>query len=890
MIRRLARSLVRSSHVRLFAVMAVAALAGKAVRDAASMPDDLTGLAAALGDDLGGCADPASVRWEPSRGDLADVLFGRSVLFLATSTPCDAGPQPRDLFRGRVRVTPEGRLLAIAGTYNLTSTPLGDDHALVVRGQRAAFATNAYGQEQSITALDLSGEGAQATSAAWQDRAMGYLTNLQETGSGAGVARIDVALDQPARAVGLSLSPTGGALAIELASDTTRKATLDLDRADLRGDIAGLHAEAARHLPKRFVFWAVDTARAVPWVGPAPIAWLEEKSFWVRDQAKQLAFRFHGDAAGNDRLAEGTDPGAATPGGESPAARLDAAHAGDGDTVWPPPPVASMWKTPEAGEGVWAPPQLSWMRPVIPGAPPAFFRTFVRPDPDRPYTRVLLVAMDMRQLDLDMEAGVEDPKPLTGPHGSGRLPRDPAVYTRVVAAFNGAFKTEHGNYGMMVHKRVLLPPQPGAASIVTLGDGRVGLGTWGDTKDVGGLVDIADDDIQSFRQNMDALVDHGVVNPTGRALWGYTLPGNGMQTERSAICVTQSGNLMYAWGDDVSATALGKAMSSAGCNYAMHLDMNPHHTGFIFSTIHELKGHDYRSELLTTLMEVSPDRYIEYSPKDFFYMMARDPAPPPLATAGAAAAWQVDEGTQPAPSWLPGVWKNVQTEGGVGVALTQLEPGRARFRLRAGGLEPDGKTGSTAARELDEADVHSVLLAAPMGTATDKVLAGLEIQGKRVLPFSGGPSSAALVASADGALSIVTGGRGAATTGEDAAEVPLLFDGPQDRALPGVAGAPAAKLALGITADRRVILAHGMATSYAPLTRALRAAGCARAVALDRGAHATATLDRTGTAEPPRARYDGTVLYALAETARPRAFRFDAAKAVADIARGKIAP
>jgi hypothetical protein len=265
-------------------------------------------------------------------------------------------------------------------------------------------------------------------------------------------------------------------------------------------------------------------------------------------------------------------------------------------------------------------------------------------------------------------------------------------------------------------------------------------------------------------------------------------------------------------------------------------------------------------------------------------MMARDPAPPPVGST----AWQVDEGTQPAPAWLPGVWKNEQPQG---ILLTQLEPGRARFRLRAGGLEPDGKTGSTAARELDPADVHSVLLAAPMGTTTDKVLAGLEVQGKRVLPFSDGPSTAALVTSADGALSIVTGDRGAAMAGEDAAEVPLLFDGPQDRAgVVSAAGAPGAKLALGITADGRVILAHGIATSYAPLTHALRAAGCARAVALDRGAHAAATIDRTGSAEPPRARYDGTVLYALAETARPRAFRFDAAKAVADIARGKIAP
>src|SRR5208337_3432588 len=100
--------------------------------------------------------------------------------------------------------------------------------------------------------------------------------------------------------------------------------------------------------------------------------------------------------------------------------------------------------------------------------------------------------------------------------------------------------------------------------------------TWADTHDVTGIRGIPDEDIVSFRQNLDPLVDSGEVNPMGRALWGYTLPGSGMQTERSGICVTESGNMLYAWGDDVSGTALGKALKAAGCTYALHLDMNPH--------------------------------------------------------------------------------------------------------------------------------------------------------------------------------------------------------------------------------------------------------------------------------------------------------------------------
>ena len=239
---------------------------------------------------------------------------------------------------------------------------------------------------------------------------------------------------------------------------------------------------------------------------------------------------------------------------------------------------------------------------VAQDAPSAFYRTFVRPDEERPYAKVLLVAMDMRQLDLDMEAGMEDPEPLTGSHGTGRIPRDPATYRRIAAAFNGAFKTEHGHYGMMVHKRVLLPPVPGAATVITLDDGRVGFGTWGADRKVGGVVGVPDQAIVSFRQNLDPLVDRGQVNPTGRNLWGFTLPGKGVQTERTGLCVTSSGHLLYAWGDDVSATMLAKALKMAGCDYAMHLDMNPYHTGFLFTAIDDLAGKKYKSQLLTTSM------------------------------------------------------------------------------------------------------------------------------------------------------------------------------------------------------------------------------------------------------------------------------------------------
>ena len=293
----------------------------------------------------------------------------------------------------------------------------------------------------------------------------------------------------------------------------------------------GAHAEASRHLPKRFVFWAVDTVRAVPWIGPAPIAWLEDRTFALRDEARQLAFKLHGgddaDTGARRRVGgEGADRGR--------AGRIAVAW----PRGWPPAKVDEhLEESASRGRGEWALPKLPWTKKLATAdaatPPRASCERSCAPILTGPTATVLLVAMDTRQLDLDMEAGVEDPKPLTGPHGPGRLPRDPRIYQRVVAAFNGAFKTEHGNYGMMVHKRVLLPPQPSAASVVVLDDGRAGLGTWPrehEHRRPAGVPDEADR-LLSPESRRSRRRRRG--EPDEARMWGFTLPGKGAQTERT---------------------------------------------------------------------------------------------------------------------------------------------------------------------------------------------------------------------------------------------------------------------------------------------------------------------------------------------------------------------
>jgi hypothetical protein len=814
---------------------------------------------------------------------LADRILGRWVLFLARGE----GDDTRDVWRARAYVTPEGAVLGVGDAVDLTNTPLGDDHALVVRGQRAAFATRAYGQEQSIVVLDLAGEGDRNRAARAEDRAMAAVTNLQQTGSFDGVGRLEVTLEAPAAALGLSLGDSQ--LAVSLfdaphgagtpgvargpsSAAPSRFVQVDLARDELTTSVPGVRAEVSMHLPKRFSHWAVDTLRAIPSIGPAPIAWLEDQALSARDAYRRATFHATGDAT--DVIASA----------EPPPPVLDTSEASMEEAHWPPARIATIWKEPQPGEGEWTPPDVPWMRKVagVTGdAPSAFYRTFLRPDEERPYARVLLVAMDSRQLDLDMEAGVEDPEPLTGPHGSGRIPREPEVYRRVAAAFNGAFKTEHGHYGMMVHKRVLLPPVPASATVVVLDDGRVGFGTWGSERKVGGIVGVDDGAIVSFRQNLEALIDRGQVNPTGRNLWGFTLPGKGAQTERTGLCVTTSGHLLYAWGDDVSATALAKAMKMGGCDYAIHMDMNPYHTGFLFTAIDDLAGRKYKSQLLTTSMSIPTDRYIQYAPKDFFYAMVRDVSPPAVEGAGA---WEPDGGSQPPPHWMPGIWR-AHVDGAEGaIDLLDVEAQRATWVVRAGAAESPA---SSPLRELAGDDSRRVLFAVGAGIASDRRPLGLATAGRVAVPVHGGADWGILLIGGDGRLRLTRASDAPAVDPSrgELLELPIaLWDG-QIAASSRVSGPTEPRAVLGVTPSGRVVLARGTVSRDSTLAEALVRAGCTRALALNRGARATAFLDRAGTSSPPRGRYDETVLYAVASPLPGRAFRFDAANLVAQSAK-----
>lgn len=795
----------------------------------------LPGLSEALGRDAHAQVAPASLRWLPSGGVVWDALWGRSVMYVAAPDGA-AG----DVFLSRVRVAPSGRALFVAATHNLTSTPLGDDGQLVVAGHRAAFRTQAYGQVQSVTLMDVGTEGELNLCVGRVAKFLCSLNNLQHTGIWSGIGRYEAQLKTPAREVGLAVSPA--ALQLWIRGDGADSSTqLAWSRAP-EGNV-DVAVEGVKHLPKTAVIWAVDTVRAVPWIGPEPIAWAEEKAFGLKDSLRRAAYSSGG---GGHELAVAT---------QTASIALSDANA----VVWPPPRTGSLWKTPEAGEGVWVEPRVQWVKRLSPAAPPAFYQTFVRPDTDRPYVKVLLVAMDTRQLELAMEGGSEDPKPDVGPTGSGHIPRDPAIARRVAAVWNGAFKTEHGHYGMTVNRRVLLPPVPGGASIVTLSDGRLAMGTWGAKPTLGGLAGIADDSIVSMRQNLDPLLEDGVWNPRGRTLWGYTRADNeGMQTHRSGMCITSAGTLIYAWGDDVNASSLGRSMKLAGCVYGMHLDMNPGHTAFMFTNINEIKGKNYKSALLEPDMIKTTERYIEYAQKDFFYVMTRlgDPVGP---AAFAPVAELSSE-----PNWLPAVKKaragdadlyafdgtrvGAELELGLGEHVPQTQrahllstiAGPALFRCTLGNTEPKQ----------------------PMGMAV-----GSDVL---VLPSRADADTATLLSDENGIALAATSTLSPTHRAEFRAELPWLVRGglaasKADEQIPAAFGRAPGGSWLLLTRE------NGISSKEAAET--LRAYGVSDAVSLGRGRrkHAYCAAEQGA-----GVRVEDTSLRLVARPAKPRAFAFKA--------------
>jgi hypothetical protein len=308
---------------------------------------------------------------------------------------------------------------------------------------------------------------------------------------------------------------------------------------------------------------------------------------------------------------------------------------------------------------------------AVPDAPDA--RAW-RPDPVEAKALVFLVSFDLSRLAVGFALGTDHPRlgwsprvnaavrdaSLRGPDGidsAAPLVRTgmvvPALAGSVVATFTGGFKREHGafrygtlaerergsHYGFVEQGVVFSRLVPGLSTLYVLDDGTVGMKTWA----------AADDRllprVRDARQNGVPLVEtpEGRDRPVIGALvdrWG---PGNWsgsaderLRSLRAGACLIESGgarHLVYGWFSTAVPATMAQVFRSAGCNHAMHLDMNAlEHT---YLAVYPRDGERVRVDHLVRGM-AQLDRSVGDAPvprflgfaddRDFFYVMRREAA------------------------------------------------------------------------------------------------------------------------------------------------------------------------------------------------------------------------------------------------------------------------
>jgi hypothetical protein len=510
------------------------------------------------------------------------------------------------------------------------------------------------------------------------------------------------------------------------------------------------------------------------------------------------------------------------------------------DPGWPPPPVEPIVRSPPLrGEGQWVDIYDFDLR--NPGAPPALLKTVIRPDPQRLHAAVRIVLADPRQVDLHIVAGTKHPESTTGQQGDGLIPRDRETLTRLLAAFNGGFKTMHGASGMMVRGKVIVPPQKDLATVATLKDGRTAIGTWA----LPGGAPLPG--VLSYRQNLPPLVAGGVFNPMGVKKWGNVVDElEGTHTYRSGLGVTRAGYLLYAWGDDLTGETLARAMIRAGVEYALHLDMNHGHSRFEFYRVYDERtlarrrpdrrlyqegNLRYQAKKLSSA-QVSWlfPRYLKTDIRDFFYLTLRRVFP---FEDPQAPVWSVSELPEEFREYPPLLVRTRVRVADEDVSVFKVDASRARLRLRLGGAE--AATARAGVSRIARDDVSRLAGAIAGGTPDEGLRPpGTWIEGQEIVPPTKGGMT--VVLGREGRFRIERWTGDAKDVWSARQGLALVEDGkPCEDARAATRSRSILRGALGV--DPRGDLLYAVANTAWPLSlaEALAEAGAVRALALGPG-------------------------------------------------------
>jgi hypothetical protein len=265
------------------------------------------------------------------------------------------------------------------------------------------------------------------------------------------------------------------------------------------------------------------------------------------------------------------------------------------------------------GEGLWQPYLHNPAGEVV------AYRTFLQPDPERPYTIVAVVAFDLTKTNLRFVLGLEEPSKPGGPHGWGVIPDEDKQPGKLLAAFNGGFIAEHGGYGAMADGITALAGSAGLATLAIYKDESVRIGEWGNDF-------YTDGDYRAWRQNALMIVHNGEINDkvyTGtEAEWGANLDGATV-TVRSGIGINKDNKVLYYFaGPSLSMPVLADAMVTSGAHNGLLMDINPTHAHFTAVRVED--GVLTPEALYPEEMDLWIDRYLRQWDQDFFYVVVKE--------------------------------------------------------------------------------------------------------------------------------------------------------------------------------------------------------------------------------------------------------------------------
>lgn len=272
----------------------------------------------------------------------------------------------------------------------------------------------------------------------------------------------------------------------------------------------------------------------------------------------------------------------------------------------PPATIPSQAHSALSGEGTWQSLLSLHGQPAIQAA-------FLRPDSEHTSYLVGVAWLNQKLVKTVLHPGYKVP-------GSSNLSQASEVprsqRDTLLATFNSGFTMVDANGGYWQDGRSIVPLRSGAASMVFSKDGRLDVARW-----TGGT---PGPDVAAVRQNLDLLVDDGVINPsvdsTTTGAWGFTL-GNKTYVWRSAVGVRSDGSLVFVAGASMSVRTLANIVHDAGAERAMELDINPAWTNFMTYT-HPRKG-EAVPHMLTSDTQPNPYRYLQPSSRDFVAVFPR---------------------------------------------------------------------------------------------------------------------------------------------------------------------------------------------------------------------------------------------------------------------------